>query len=257
MFGKVFKLGGETWGLTYVNGLFSFNEVRENSESIVETNDSDSLANVATGVAGVRTIRFRTGPQINGYLVKLSDKNADAAASYVKIMPAMNKNVWEAQEMQIVKPNAAAVIPTDTGHKTTDASVSDLLKQIWDSLKKKDGSIDENNIKVPITGDGEYTGLWKDNSIAYQTKLAQELLKYADDTHKFDTGETFKVTLAHYLGRLAQLSAVKMTNARTILIDRAVIKDNVLIGLMYRYTSEDGDVSDADCPSCYTLEFDE
>lgn len=257
MFGKVFKLGGQTWGLTYVNGLFSFNEVRENSESIVETNDSDSLANVATGVAGVRTIRFRTGPQINGYLVKLSDKNVDAAKSYVNVMPEMNKNVWEAQEMQIVKPNAAAVIPTDTGHKTTDASISDLLKQIWESLKKKDGSIDENSIKVPITGDGEYTGLWKDNSIAYQTKLAEELLKYADDTHKFDTGETFKVTLAHYLGRLAQLSAVKMTNARTILIDRAVIKNNVLIGLMYRYTSEDGDAVDTDCPSCYSLEFDE
>ena len=251
--GKVFKIGSNELSIMYVNGLFSFNGVRENSESVVETNDSDSITSPVSGVSGVRSIRFRTGPQISGNLVKLAKKNSAAAEAYVKAMPELNKTMLDPRDMEIVKPDLPAVSP-EAGHKTSDASIADKLKEIWDMLKKKDKDADESRIEIPVNGDGVYTDLWKNPSIAYQAKLAKELLKYANDTQKFESGETYKITLAHYIGRLAQLAVMGKTEARIILIDRATIKDGVLVGLMYRYTREDGTHDDADCPNCYEME---
>jgi len=101
--GKVFKIGSNECSILYVNGLFSFHGVRENAESVIETSDSDSLGNPTAGVAGVRTIRFRTGPQVTGNLVKLAQKDPEAAKAYVNVMPELNTNAWEAKNADVTK----------------------------------------------------------------------------------------------------------------------------------------------------------
>ena len=117
--GKVFKVGAGDYGITYVNGLIGIQAVRENSEAIVETNDGDSFANPASAVKGLRTIRFRTGPQITGYLVDLSKKNPEAAAQYVKTMPKLNTNAWDAKQNKPIDAAKVSTSKTSDGDTTT------------------------------------------------------------------------------------------------------------------------------------------
>ena len=102
--GKVFKIGAGDYGITYVNGLIAIEGVRENTEMVVETNDGDSFANPASAVKGLRTIRFRTGPQVTGYLVDLAAKSADAATAYVGQMPSLNAAQWESTQDEPAAP---------------------------------------------------------------------------------------------------------------------------------------------------------
>ena len=247
--GKVFKVGAGDYGITYVNGLIGIQAVRENTEMIIESNDGDSFANPASSAKGLCTIRFRTGPQVTGYLKDLADRNADAAVAYVNSMPKLNKAQWDAKQEKPIDTKLSTSKSAD-GESTTIGyeQIKEAAKSALDKLKGGKAS-------ATIKGDGEYTELWKDNTIEAQAALASELLAYADDEAKMpNTGETLRDTLIHYAGRLAQLKAKGTAEATKILLDRATVKDGVLTALMYRLRNDDGTTQDEECPNCFVLE---
>lgn len=92
--GRVTRLGVADYGLLHVNGLVVFGGVRENSELAVETNDEEGFGNPDSQLRGVRSIRFRTGPQITGALNDLAEHSPEAAVEYVGKMPDINKASW-------------------------------------------------------------------------------------------------------------------------------------------------------------------
>lgn len=236
--GKVFKIGNGEYGLTYVNGLFMVNGTRENTESIIETNDSDALGN-PSDVKTVRAIRYRTGMQINGYLVDLAEKSPETAVEYVKVMPSL--------------PNK----PTDLSNPETAKESSTIAKPIEAIVKERLEKIagDSSGYKSPVKGDGTYTKLYEDNSVSYQAALCADLLTYADDTTEMPTtGETIKESLVHYAGRLAQIKAKGIDKATKITLDRCTIKGGKLTYLMYRLKNSDGTYQDEECPSCFEIE---
>lgn len=261
--GKIFKIGGEGYNIMYVNGLLSMNIVRENAESIVETNDVDAFGNPVTDAKTVKSIRFRTGPIISGYLVDMSKVDPGAATAYVSQMYKLNKAAWDAKQPAVSessKKNDAA--SSGSSAKETSSSTTDKIKEVVDKVKDSDavqsiidkvtGEKDEG--KNVINGDGEYKELYKDNTIAYQRALANELIKYADDTTKFEaTGETFKLTLTHFLERLEKVEKFGGVNT-AMRIKYATIKDGKLTGLMYVVFNEDGTSFDENCPSCVAIE---
>ena len=243
--GKVFKIGTEAAGLLYVNGLVAVNGTRENSESIIEAGDDDGLSGAPTVDAKtLRTIRFRTGPQLTGYLVDLAQKAPDAATAYVDQMHKLNTPAWDSKETLNNKSNTRK-----EGEKT---STSDYISYLKGKLKNIVG---DKEVKATITGDGEYKELYKDNSITAQAALTAELLKYADDTTEMpSSGETIKDCLVHYAGRLAQLKAKGKNEATKITLDRATIKDGKLVYLMLRLKNDDGTYQDEECANCFELE---
>lgn len=240
--GKVLQLGTPEFGMTYVNGLMTVTGSRENTESVVEFNDDDGITGGPTAdLKSVRTIRYKTGIQLNGYAVDLAKKCPDAVIEYVKIMPQLNTpSNWESRET-IPQKNA--------GEKSTSDNYIDYLKE------KLKGIVGGKEFKAPIGGDGEYTELYKDASIEVQAALTAELLKYADDEAKMTgTGETLKDTLVGYAGRLAQLKAKGVKEAKTITLGRATISGGKLTALMYRLREDDGTFRDEECPTCFELE---
>lgn len=240
--GKIFKVGGEAYNLLYVNGLLNMNTVRENAESIVETTDDDGFTGGPTSEAkGVKTIRFRTGPIISGYMCDLAKTCPEAATEYVKSFPEMNKPFWDTKQTMPEKKE---------GEKSTSQDYIDYLKEKLKSIVGKDSSS-----KSTITGDGEYKELYKDNSISAQAALTAELLAIADDEAKMEgTSETYRDTLVHYTGRLAQLKAKGKTETNTVLLDRCTVRDGRLTYLMYRACDPKGEWHDEECPSCYSLD---
>lgn len=244
--GKVFKIGTETAGILYVNGLTAINGTRENSESIIEAGDDDGLSGAPTiDAKTVRTIRFRTGPQLTGYLVDLSQKSPDAAAAYVKQMYKLNAASWDTKETLNNKSTTKK-----EGEKSTTDGYIEVLKAKLAGIVGKD-----KDVKTTITGDGEFKELYKDNSIAAQAAITAELLKYADDTTEMpSSGETIKDCLVHYAGRLAQLKAKGKSEATKITLDRATIKDGKLVYLMLRLKNDDGTYQDEECANCFELE---
>jgi len=244
--GKVFKIGTETAGILYVNGLTAINGTRENSESIIEAGDDDGLSGAPTiDAKTVRTIRFRTGPQLTGYLVDLSKKSPDAAAAYVKQMHKLNIASWDSKETLNNKSNTKK-----EGEKTTTDGYIEVLKA------KLAGIVGNKETKATFTGDGEYNNLYKDASITTQAALTAELLAIADnETEIQEDGETIKDTLVHYTGRLAQLKAKGKTESKRIQLDRCTIKGGKLTFLRYRLVDlATGEATDEVCPSCYGLE---
>lgn len=239
--GKVFRVGAADYGLTYVNGLMVINGGRENTESVVETTDEDGFTGAPTQDAkGVRSIRYRTGPQITGYLVDLSKMSADAAINYVGSMPDLNKAAWDSKQ-EAPKKETKATTSTD--------NYIDYLKE------KLKGIVGNKETKATINGDGEYRELYKDNSLTAQAALTAELLKYADgETQMPTSGETIRDTLVHYAGRLAQLKAKGVKEAKTITLGRATISGGKLTALMYRLREDDGTYRDEECPTCFELE---
>ena len=239
--GKIFKVGGEAYNLLYVNGLLNMNAVRENAESIVEATDDDGFTGGPTSEAkGVKTIRFRTGPIVSGYLCDLAKTSPEAATEYVKSFPEMNKPFWDTKQAMPEKKE---------GEKSTSQDYISYLKE------KLKGIVGDKDVKGTITVDGEYKELYKDDSIETQAALTAELLKYADDEAKMaGTGETLKDTLVGYAGRLAQLKAKGKSEATKITLDRATIKDGKLTYLMYRLKEDDGSYRDEECPTCFPLE---
>lgn len=236
--GKVFRIGGEGCNILYVNGIFSFNGVKGNAESVIETNDNDAIGNPAD-VKSVRAIRFRTLPQVNGYLVELAEKDPETAKRFVKIMAKFNKAVWGEKTQEPAKESSTIAQPIDL------SKIRDSVKSVFAKTLGAGG----------IDGDGEYKELWKDNSIAKQNELANKLLSYADDEGKMaGTGETFKATLTHYIDRLGKLEAKGVKEAKTITLGRATISGGKLTALMYRLREDDGTYRDEECPTCFELE---
>lgn len=230
--GKVFKIGGEGCSIMYVNGLFTFAGTRENAETTIETNDSDGLGNPAD-VKTVRTIRYRVGSQITGYLKDLAKISPETATEYVKVMPELNKSVIEPVKTEPAKESSSIVKP--------------ILQKIKDAI----GGDDQAKI---IVGDGKYTTLAKDRTIKYQSSLCTELLAYADDEVTMPgSGEGLRSTLIHFAGRLGQLVAKGKTDTR-MRISKATIENGRLTYLIYLLDRGDGTEEEVDCPSCYELE---
>lgn len=241
--GKVLQLGTPEFGMTYVNGLMTVTGSRENTESVVEFNDDDGITAAPTAdLKSVRTIRYKTGIQLNGYAVDLAKKCPNAVIEYVKIMPQLNTpSKWESKETLSKK---------SAGEKSSSDNYIDYLKEKLKTIVGKDAGVKET-----IKGDGEYTELYADRSITAQAALTAELLKYADDTAKMaGTGETFRDTLVGYAGRLAQLKAKGVKEAKTITLGRATISGGKLAALMYRLREDDGTYRDEECPTCFELE---
>lgn len=235
--GKVFKVGGEAYNLLYVNGMVHMDIVRENVESIVETNDNDALGN-PSDVKTVRTIRFKNGPIISGYAVDLAKVSPEAAIEYVKAMPELNKSTIEPVKTEPAKESSSIVQP--------------IIGKIVDKLKDIAG---DTEYKSPFSDNCELTNLYENNDVAYQAQLTADLLKYADDEATMvDTGELCKETLIHYAGRLAQLKAKGIEKATKITLGKATIKDGRLTYLRYRLKMSDGTYQDEDCPNCFDLE---
>ena len=233
--GKVFRIGGEGCSIMYVNGLLTVSGTRENAETLVEANDSDALGNPSD----IRTVRFRTGPIVSGYLVDLSKKCPDAAVEYVKAMPELAKT----ETVHPVKQETA---------KESSTVVQPIIGKIVDKLKDIAGGSD---YKSPFSDNCELTNLYEHNEVEYQAALTADLLKYADDEATMvDTGELCKETLIHYAGRLAQLKAKGIEKATKITLGKATIKDGRLTYLRYRLRMDDGTYQDEDCPNCFNLE---
>ena len=235
--GKVFKIGAGDYGITYVNGLVAIEGVRENSEMVVETNDGDSFANPASAVKGLRTIRFRTGPQITGYLVDLAGKNADAATAYVGQIPALNQAQWDSKQTRPSEAPNLSESRFGTRIPLSGAAAEDAAVELF-----------------TCSGDCELTDLWKNDSIAYQSAVATKLLTYADDTTTFD-GETttLKHSLEAFLARMEQLTANGKTTTQ-MRVKCATVKGGVLTYIRYIMIEPDGNQFETNCPECVLLE---
>ena len=228
--GKYFRVGGEGCSITYANGLIVMSGTRENAESLIETNDVDGLGN-PSDVKAVRSIRYKVGPQISGYMTDLAKISPEAAIEYVKVMPQMT-----ASSITPSKPETA---------KESSSIVQPILSKIKDALGGGESKV--------IVGDGEYQHLDKDRSIKYQAALCSELLTYADDTAEMESGETLKSTLIHFAGRLGQLTA-KGKSETKMRISKATIRGGKLVYLIYVLERDDGSEEEIDCPSCYGVE---
>ena len=242
--GKVLQIGTPEFGMTYVNGLMTVTGSRENTESVVEFNDDDGITGGPTAdLKSIRTIRYKTGVQLNGYAVDLAKRCPDAAIEYVKLMPELNLPAnWDVKE---------TVVKKQAGEKSTSDNYIEYLKEKLKSIAggKSDG-------KAVFSKDGEYNKLWEDKTIEKQAALTAELLAKCDDVTEIqEEGELIKTTLIHFTGRLAQLKAAGATESKRICLDRATIKDGNVSFLRYRLTDlKTGETSDEVCPNCYGLE---
>lgn len=239
--GDFVKVGFGDYGLTFGSGTALTLVVRENTELRVDMqNGNDFTGAPTTKMDSVKSISFRTGPQVTGYLVDLAGVAPDAASAYVSGMPKINKSYYDTKQ----------VVEKKSSEKSSSDNYIDYLKEKLKSIVGKD-----TEVKETIKGDGEYTELYKDNSITAQAALTAELLKFADDEAKMEgTGETLKDTLVGYAGRLAQLKAKGVKEAKTITLGRATISGGKLTALMYRLREDDGSFRDEECPSCFELE---
>ena len=211
---------------------------------VVEMQNGNDFSGAPTSkMDSVKSVRFRTGPQVTGYLVDLAGVAPDAATAYVGEMLDLNKNTWDTKQTAQTKQSS--------GGKSTSDNYIDYLKA---KLKGITGS-GSTDYKSPFSDSCELTNLYEHPEIEYQAQLTADLLKYADDvTEMPDTGETIKDTLIHYAGRLAQLKAKGIEKATKITLGKATIKDGKLISLRYRLKMDDGTYQDESCPNCFELE---
>lgn len=246
--GKVLTIGTPEIGITYVNGLMSVTGSRENTESVIEFGDDDGISGAPTAeLKSVRTVRYKTGVQLNGYAVDLAEKAPDAVVEYLKIMPDLNTApTWDSKET--MKSSSSG---SKSDGKSSTTGYIEYLKEKLKGIVGKNKKVNET-----IKGDGEYKELYKDNSIEAQAALTAELLKYADTvTEMPSSGETIQSALIHYAGRLAQLKAKGKDKATKIILDRAVISGGKLTYAMFRLKNDkDGTYQDEECPSCFDLE---
>ena len=245
--GEYVRVGVGDYGLTWGNGTFILQAVRENTKLKVDMqNGNDFTGAPTTKMDSVKSLSFCTGPQITGYLVDLAGVAPNAASDYVVQMYKLNTPAWDSKETLNNKANTRK-----DGEKT---STSDYI----DYLKAKLASI-SGGASMPtlseIKGDGEYNNLYADRSITAQAALTAELLKYADNETQMPTsGETIKDCLVHYAGRLAQLKAKGKSETTKITLNRATIKDGKLVYLMLRLKNDDGTYQDEECANCFELE---
>ena len=231
--GKVFRVGTPEINLTYVHGTLVTTVARENSETVVETNNGDTVTNPTGSFRGLTTARFRTGPQVTGYLKDIAKKDAETAKEYIKAMPKLNKAQWDTKQQNPTEPVSLKSEPLST--------VAEKIKSVAEPF-------------TCPTGNCEFTELWKDNRIIYQTAVANKLLTYADDVSGWE-GETgtFKHSLQSFLTRMAQLTA-KGRTVTQMRIKYAKIQDGKLVDLNYVMIEPDGNQFDTHCPECVLLE---
>ena len=138
--GKVFRIGTPEFNITFVRGTLMVTVGRENTEAVFETNNGDSVGNRSGSFRGLITARFRTGPQITGYLKDLSKRNPEAAMEYVKSMPKLNKAQWDVKQEQPVEA----------------PSIQEVSQKTQEIINPFD-----------CNGDCDLQDLWKNNSIAH------------------------------------------------------------------------------------------
>lgn len=243
--GDFVKVGFGDYGLTFGRGTALTLVVRENTELKVDMKDGNDFSGApTTKLDSVKSLSFRTGPQVTGYLVDLAGVAPDAASDYVKEMPKINKSYLSTMPSEPLPKKSA-------GEKSTSDNYIDYLKAKLASISGGAAMPTLSEIK----GDGEYNNLYADRSITAQAALTTELLKYADDETMMPTsGETIKDCLVHYAGRLAQLKAKGRSEATKITLNRATIKDGKLTYLMLRLKNDDGTFQDEECANCFELE---
>ena len=218
--GKYFNIGVGDYGVTFANGLVVLKAVRENTESVIETNDGDKFGNPEAVTKGIRSIRFRTGSQISGYMVDLAKKSPEAALEYVKTMPALNKVYWDSKQDKAIDIEGAS--------KAAEEIVNPF----------------------DCNGDCDLQDLWKNNSIAYQNAVAVKLLNYTDDKATFpDSKTTFYHSLQSFITRLAKLT-VRGRTLTQMRVKYAKIKDNKIVDMMFVMIEPDGNTFDTTCPEC-------
>ena len=241
--GDFVKVGFGDYGLTFGRGTVITLVVRENTALKVDMQDGNDFTGApTTKMDSVKSLSFRTGPQVTGYLVDLAEKSPDTAAAYIGEMSDINKTQWDTKQESKSK---------SSGEKSTSDNYIDYLKAKLASISGGAAMPTISEIK----GDGEYNDLYADRSITAQAALTSELLKFADDTAAMPgTGETLKDTLVHYAGRLAQLKAKGKSEATKITLGRATISGGKLTALMYRLKEDDGTYRDEECPNCFELE---
>lgn len=243
--GQYARVGFGDYGLTWGDGTLITQVVRENSEMVVEMQNGNDFSGAPTSkMDSVKSVRFRTGPQVTGYLVDLAEKSPDAATAYVGEMPDINKAQWDTKQESKSK---------SSGEKSTSDNYIDYLKEKLKTIVGKD-----TEVKETIKGDGEYTELYADRSITAQAALTSELLSKCDnETLIQEDGQTIRETLVHYAGRLASLKAKGKTESKRIVLNKCTVKDGKVTFLRYRlYNEQTGEVETDDeiCPNCYGLE---
>ena len=245
--GDFVKVGFGDYGLTFGRGTALTLVVRENTELKVDMKDGNDFSGApTTKLDSVKSLSFRTGPQVTGYLVDLAGVAPNAASAYVNEMPKINKSYLSTMPSEPLPKKSA-------GEKSTSDNYIDYLKEKLKTIVGKD-----TEVKETIKGDGEYTELYKDNSITAQAALTSELLSKCDnETLIQEVGQTIRETLVHYAGRLASLKAKGKTESRRIVLNKCTVKDGKVTFLRYRlYNEQTGEVETDDeiCPNCYGLE---
>ncbi len=225
--GKVFRIGTPKFNITFVRGTLMINVGRENTEALFETNNGDSVSNPSGAFRGLTTARFRTGPQISGYLRDIAKKDPKTAKAYINVMSKLNKAQWDVKQTEPVEA----------------PSIEDVTKKAQEIIDPFD-----------CNGDCDLQGLWKNNSIAYQQAVATKLLNYADETSGWEGDLTiFRQSLRMFLVRMAQLTAKGKTTT-CMRVKYAIVKSNKIIDLNYVMIEPGGNQFDTHCPECVLLE---
>lgn len=245
--GDYVKIGLGDYGLTFGRGTLLTQAARENTLLELKMQDGNDFSGApTTKMDSVKSIRIHIGPQVTGYLVDLAQVDMDAATAYVGQMGKLNKASWSADQQ------TTAMTKQSSGEKSTSDNYIDYLKE------KLKGIVGGKETKGTITGDGEYTELWKDATITTQAALTSELLSRCDnETLIQEDGETIRETLVYYAGRLASLKAKGKTESKRVILNKATIKDGKVTFLRYRLcNAQTGEVEreDETCPNCYGLE---
>ena len=228
--GKIFRIGTPEFNIIFVRGTLNTTLGRENCEVVVEANNGDAVTNPSGSFRGLTTARFRTGPQITGYLKDIAKKDSETAKAYIDVMSDLNKAQWDVKQTE---PVEAPSIPLQ--------AVTEKIKSVVEPFTCPNGNC-------------ELTNLWRDNRIVYQTAVVNKLLTYADETSAWE-GEatTFKESLGMFLTRMAKLTA-KGKTATCMRVKYAIIKDGRLADLNYVMIEDDGNQFDTHCPECVLLE---
>lgn len=220
--GKVFRLGTPEFNLLFVRGTVTTTIARENTEAVMETNNGDAVGKPTGTFRGLTTVRFRTGPQMTGYLKDVAKRDPVTARKYVEQMPGLNKAQWDVKQETPVDVN------------------------IEDASKKAE------EIVNPFECDGncDLQDLWKNNTIAYQNAVAVKLLNYTDDKATFpDSKTTFYHSLQSFITRLAKLT-VRGRTVTQMRIKEVTIRDNQIKDMLFIMIEPDGNTFDTTCPEC-------
>ncbi len=225
--GKVFRFGTPEFNLLFVRGTVTTTIGRENIETVVETNNGDSVSNPAGSFRGLTTAKFRVGPQITGYLKDIAETDPATAKAYINAMPKLNKAMWDVKQSE----------PVDA------PSIQEMAERAQELIDP-----------FVCNGDCDLQDLWKNNAITYQQAVATKLLSYTDEKSGWEGDTvTFRQSLRMFLVRMAQLTAKGKTTT-CMRVKYAIVKSNQITDLNYVMIEPDGNQFDTHCPECVLLE---